>query len=179
MRRRTLHTLPRTVQSGQRRCLPMPKLIVVPLICVATLFAASAGKRPAFKDFPVEEIFHGKPVAPILVTKKQKLYRTMIREGARSKVEFAGHYTVPAWGCGSGCSEFAIVDSITGKVYDCPYVGDYPYQMIDRLQYHPNSRLFKINGCPNESDCGFYDYEMVEGKGLHLLRKQLLPPKNR
>jgi len=140
--------------------------------------AILSGKRPAFQDFQVLEIFHRKPVSPILITNQQKMYRTMIREGARSKVEFAGHYTVPVWGCGTACSEFAIVDSITGRVYDGPYVGDYPYQMMDRLQYHPNSRLFKINGCPKELDCGFYDYEMVDGEGLRLLRKELLPSKN-
>jgi hypothetical protein len=33
----------------------------------------------------------------------------------------------------------------------------------------------KVNGCPNERDCGFYDYIMVEGEGLKLIRKRLLP----
>ncbi len=149
------------------------------LAIALVVMAALSGKRPAFQDFQVEEVFHGKPVAPILTTKKQTLYRTMIREGARSKVEFAGHYTVPVWGCGTACSQFAIVDSVSGKVYENRSVVDYPYQTMDRLQYHPNSRLFKINGCPDESDCGFYDYEMVEGKGLRLLRKKLISLKNR
>jgi hypothetical protein len=33
----------------------------------------------------------------------------------------------------------------------------------------------KINPCPYEQNCGLYDYEMVEGKGLKLIRKELLP----
>jgi hypothetical protein len=41
--------------------------------------------------------------------------------------------------------------------------------------YRPSSRLLKINGCPNERNCGFYDYEMVDGKGLRLIQKRLLP----
>jgi hypothetical protein len=43
------------------------------------------------------------------------------------------------------------------------------------MEFHPNSRLMKIDGCPGEENCGFYDYEMVDGKGLKLLRKELLP----
>jgi hypothetical protein len=33
----------------------------------------------------------------------------------------------------------------------------------------------ELNMCPNEHDCGFYDYVMIDGKGLKLLRKKLLP----
>ena len=43
------------------------------------------------------------------------------------------------------------------------------------MEFHPNSRLLKINACPNEQNCGLYDYVMVERKGLKLLRKELLP----
>jgi hypothetical protein len=45
----------------------------------------------------------------------------MIRKGARANVEFAGHYTVPRWGCGTGCNQFVIVDSVSGTVYDTPF----------------------------------------------------------
>jgi hypothetical protein len=43
------------------------------------------------------------------------------------------------------------------------------------IEFHPQSRLFKINGCPNEENCGFYDYVMTEKRGLRLVRKELLP----
>jgi hypothetical protein len=46
---------------------------------------------------------------------------------------------------------------------------------MKRMEFHPNSRLLKINACPNEVYCGLYDYVMVEGKGLKLARKELLP----
>jgi hypothetical protein len=46
---------------------------------------------------------------------------------------------------------------------------------VERMEFHPNSRLLKINGCPNESNCGFYDYVVVDGVGLKLLYKKLLP----
>jgi hypothetical protein len=138
--------------------------------------------RPAFDDYRVEMVYHGKPAVPQM-SKDQRMFRTVIRRGADAKVEFAGHYTVPVFGCGAGCASFYIVDSISGKVYDGFAVEDFPSAWIEhqgrdypaRIQYVPSSRLLKINGCPNERDCGFYDYEMVDGKGLRIVYKHLLP----
>jgi hypothetical protein len=44
-----------------------------------------------------------------------------------------------------------------------------------RIELHPNSRLFRVTGCHGETNCGFYDYEMVDGAGLKLIRKKLFP----
>ena len=44
------------------------------------------------------------------------MYRTVLGQGAAKGPNFAGHYTVVAWGCGSSCTSFAIVDSLTGRV---------------------------------------------------------------
>ena len=75
---------------------------------------------------------------------------------------------------------------MSGKIYDGSGVVDLPFTWLDkhpngladglRWEFHPDSRLFKIDGCINEKDCGYYDYIMEEGKGLKLIRKQLLPP---
>jgi len=159
------------------------------LACVLTFIASTQAieKRPAFSDFPAKEVFSGTPVSPKLVTHGQRIFRTRIRDGANGPVEFAGHYTLPGWGCGAGCSELVIVDSLTGKVYDVPFsLQDLPFSWLDehggdeahkRMDYRPDSRLMKIDGCLNEVDCGFYDYVMQDGKGLKLVRKELLSPK--
>jgi hypothetical protein len=156
------------------------------------LLAGPSEARPKFADFPVTKVYRGTPAAPKLATEDQKMFRSRISAGAKAKVQFAGHYTVPVWGCGSGCTDYVIADSITGTIYDGLYVVDLPGAWFeehgaapgqraeapsDRLEYRRNSRLLKINGCPGERDCGFYDYEMVDGKGLKLLRKELLPQK--
>src|SRR5262249_48329655 len=139
--------------------------------------------RPDFKDYLVRQVYQGKPAAPAL-NKDQRFFRTAIRRGAKAPVEFAGHYTVPIWGCGAGCIEFAVVDSISGKVYDGygvelpdTWLDDHPEANLKRVEYEPSSRLFKITGCLDEGPCGFYDYVMVPGKGLKLIRKELLPDK--
>jgi hypothetical protein len=159
--------------------------------CLACFLTLSVGaqvtaERPSFSEFPVKSIFRGKPATPKLVTKGQRMFRTRILAGAKSPVEFAGHYTLPRWGCGTLCNEFVIVDSVTGRVYDVPFslselptpweeeqAGD---DSLNRMDYRPDSRLMKINACLNEQDCGFYDYVMVDGKGLQLVPKELLPP---
>ena len=50
--------------------------------------------RPSFSDYPVAKIYRGTPVPPKL-SRDQRTFRTMIRFGAKEKVEFAGHYTLP------------------------------------------------------------------------------------
>jgi hypothetical protein len=146
------------------------------------LLGQSIPSRPGFEDYAVKRIFNGTPARPIL-TNDQRSFRTRIRDGAKSPVEFAGHYTLPRFGCGAGCSAFFIVDSITGKVYDGFGIADLPGQWVEkqagdpplRIQFTPSSRLLKVNGCPNEHDCGYYDYVMIDGKGLKLVDKWLLP----
>lgn len=138
--------------------------------------------RPSFRDYRVKKIYHGDPATPV-ITKEFRGFRTRIREGAKSDVEFAGHYTIPRWGCGTDCNGFVIVDSISGTVYDGFGVAGLPFRWVEerggdeampRMEFYPNSRLLKINACPNEEDCGLYDYEMVDGTGLKLLRVELL-----
>jgi len=162
----------------------MRKTLSTFLVFTVGLFAQDIRTRPQFNDFSVEQIYQGSPAAPKLVTQGQRMFRTMIRSGAKADVEFAGHYTVPRWGCGTGCNEFVIVDSITGTVYDVPFSAvelpgtweeGHGAEDHERMEFHPNSRLMKLNMCPNEKDCGFYDYVMVDGKGLRLIHKQLLP----
>lgn len=144
----------------------------------------SGKPRPDFKDYPVQHVYRGKPAPPVL-NKAQRMFRTAIRRGAYVPVQLAGHYTVPAWGCGAGCIVFDIVDSVSGRVYD-GYAVVLPLDWLDEhegadwrtIEYRPNSQLFKINGCLGETGpCGFYDYLMVPGKGLKLIRKELLPEK--
>ena len=155
----------------------------VALVLVASLAGQTVASRPKFEDYSVKQIFHGTPAVPVL-SKDQRIFRTRIRKGAKSPVEFAGHFTVPRFGCGTGCTSFYFVDSVNGKVYDFDFsVSELPGKWLeeqqsdepDRIEFHANSRLFKINGCLNEKDCGFYDYIMVDGKGLRLVYKRLLP----
>ncbi len=62
-------------------------------------------------------------------------------------VNFAGHYNLARWGCGTSCINGVITDLITGRVYDIPSA------TID-YQFKIDSRLLIVN--PPDSN-GFYD----------------------
>jgi|SRR5882724_9194490 len=64
--------------------------------------AAQAG-RPRFKDYPVIEAYIGKNAPLDLRDPDARMYHTRLREAAVQKPNFAGHYIVTAWGCGTQC----------------------------------------------------------------------------
>jgi hypothetical protein len=72
---------------------------------------------PRFDDHPAGDTFTGTP-APVDLASAEgaRRFRTVLREGAAQGPNFAGHYTVVQWGCGSPCQSFAIVDARTGRV---------------------------------------------------------------
>nr|WP_315218414.1 hypothetical protein [uncultured Flavobacterium sp.] len=82
-----------------------------------------------------------------------KTYKSRITEGYNAgKIDFAGHYILIIWGCGTGCISGAMVDIRDGKVYDIPldeetaYYGCYSEE-DERALYKPNSRLFITTSC--------------------------------
>src|ERR1017187_992702 len=60
---------------------------------------------PRFEDFlvPTTAIFKGTPATPQFQTPGQRMYRTMIRQETAKGPDFAGHYKVAKWGCGTAC----------------------------------------------------------------------------
>jgi hypothetical protein len=83
----------------------------------ATRAQKSAAPLPAFTDYPARDSFTGRPAPVRLRTRRDRRYRTVLREGAAGGPNFAGRYTVVHWGCGTGCAEVAVVDAQTGFVY--------------------------------------------------------------
>jgi hypothetical protein len=45
-----------------------------------------------------------------------KMYRSLLRQEISQGPNFAGHYRVAIWGCGSSCAMFAVVNLKTGRV---------------------------------------------------------------
>lgn len=43
-------------------------------------------------------------------------YRTVLRQELAQGPNFAGHYRLAAWGCGSSCTMFAVIDTNTGRI---------------------------------------------------------------
>jgi hypothetical protein len=74
-------------------------------------------KAPSFAAYRVSS--QGTLASPKLDLKSNPVarkYRTVLREEISQGPNFAGHYRVAAWGCGSSCTMFAVVNLSTGRV---------------------------------------------------------------
>ena len=119
-----------------------------------------------FGQFPVKTLYKGKPAPARIVTNSDRYFRTRIREGARKGPNFAGHFTIVEWGCGSGCLSSSVIDAITGRIYPMafgplllPYTGTESGRSYEGLVYRLNSRLLIADGCPEDKSCGMYYLE--------------------
>jgi hypothetical protein len=110
------------------------------LVSMISAEAQGISSPPKFEDYPVSKIYEGKPASPKIESEAARLYRTRIREGVekgwgvyggdsevypRGRTErpgpnFAGHYIVIRWGCGSPCIQMATADAETGTLYSPP-----------------------------------------------------------
>ena len=119
------------------------------------LLHTKAQRRP--RKFNIQMYFKGKP-APLNLRSHPmaRMFRTRIREQLQEEgINFAGHYTIAAMGCGTGCSTTAIVDARNGRAY-FPQVldgwsvgpGAWPDEGEDVRTFRTNSRLLKVIGSP-------------------------------
>jgi hypothetical protein len=165
----------------------------------ASTWAQAPGARlPRLDDYPVAEFFKGTPAAPILATPEERRYRTRIREGvslgrgvwtgswkdAKEKPgpNFAGHYFVIRWGCGSDCLMMALVDAETGKVYPPPMsgVGTELYVPMDimserEVDFRLDSSLMILRNACREArrECGVYCFNW-KGNHFDLVKRVLV-----
>jgi hypothetical protein len=145
---------------------------------IATGFTAETVRSPRFQDFAVPSIFKGKPTAVDFSRNPQaRHYRTELRRQAAKGPDFAGHYKIAIWGCGSSCEEFAIIDSQNGRVYfpsELPYVTWTGYEGTNfGLQYRIDSRLLVLHGSPKEKPQIGTFYYLWQTNSLRLIQTEL------
>ena len=128
---------------------------------VHTIRAADVpADAPTFSRFATtaEDTLHGAFARPqVDADPRSRMFRTVIREGAREGANFAGHYKVVTWGCGTGCVSLAIVDGRTGRVFfpanllfmesdNIAYEEFGPADDSELLKLRLNSRLLVVIG---------------------------------
>lgn len=110
-----------------------------------------------FPMFKVQNVYKGKLAAPDFKTDPgAKLYKTQIKNQCKARgVNFAGHYTVIEWGCGTECENIAIVDRITGVIY----YSSMPYTQGDEgfygIKYKQDSNIMIMNSYNLEDHEGY------------------------
>ncbi len=72
-----------------------------------------------------------------------KLFQTTITKQSAEGPNFAGHYTIATWGCGTECQGFAIIDAITGDIVE--YEPSINHQVSEGLSHVLDSNLLVLN----------------------------------
>jgi len=75
------------------------------------------GKAPTFAAYraSVAQVSDS-PKLDLKSNSTARMYRTVLRQEISQGPNFAGHYRVAIWGCGSSCAMFAVVNLSTGRV---------------------------------------------------------------
>jgi hypothetical protein len=141
---------------------------------------------PAFADY-VADNFQGRSASVDLASHPlASRFRTRLREAADRGPNFAGHYTIASWGCGSGCFQHAIVDARNGRVFFPPQVQFVEVMRVAepehlsvedvlRRYFRRDSALFIVVGRPltgeplDGKDEGIFYYRWT-GTALRLVR---------
>lgn len=70
---------------------------------------------PRFADYPAERRVRTW-AAPVLASREARLHRSTIGAEVANGPNFAGDYTLAAWGCGNACTQVAIVAAQSGRI---------------------------------------------------------------
>lgn len=159
------------------------KHLILTAMVLALSTAAFAQRKPMYASYSsrIETI---RNIKVDLSTRNARMYRTNLRNAAKEGVNFAGHFILTGWGCGTNCSEWAIIDARNGHVYfpdkfagvgygfcdlpDHAMPGDAPNLADDAsgpLYYKKNSRLVVLTGYTGggldnkRAKCGVYYFE--------------------
>lgn len=115
----------------------------------------SQNQKLEFEDYPADEKYRNKN-APVVLSKKDRIYRTRLKEVAKQKPNFAGHYILTTWGCGMECLMGAVIDAKTGKTYQLPFTiccwGDETSANFKPIEFRTDSKLIVFTGARDEKE---------------------------
>jgi len=111
--------------------------------------ACAGNVAPAYKAYAVAVDRQGKRPALQRDGKFSNQFRSRLSEALRDDpINFAGHYVVTTFGCGSGCMHGGIIDTRTGQAHEWPWpvyvrdIGDWD----SPFRHEAGSRLLAVRG---------------------------------
>jgi hypothetical protein len=122
------------------------------------------------------------PARPKLVSERARQFRTQLTSAAAEGPNFAGHFRVATWGCGTCCVDFGIIDLKSGDVWmpgfymACGHPQTDPVRGQAGLYYRLDSTLFVAIGSRSEGPKSAVDYYRWNGRALELLTSELERP---
>ncbi len=115
-------------------------------------------------------VYTGKPANDI--SDKRHSMRTRLRQALKGGTNFAGHYAIAMYGCGTGCLGLSMVDVKSGKIYDnapAPVTMHYAMDKAGHftemgMDYSKDSTLLYLTGEVNEYGAGSFLFSFENGK---------------
>ena len=134
---------------------------MISLLCLFLSLSAlgQAWRQPSFSSYPaIVEKARAKSIN-FRNNAAARTFKTRLSDALRDGINFAGHYIVAGWGCGTGCISGAIIDARNGNVYwplplyalASGFKPDGNY-VDEPVVYRKNSRLLIITGSPGVKD---------------------------
>ena len=111
-------------------------MIARPSVDIAAVGPPAA---PRFQDYPAVDSFAGTAAAPDLSRPPASQFRAVLEHAAHGAPNFAGAYVLAAWGCGTECQRFAVIDLRDGRVDVDTAIAPLG------VEFRPDSRLVVIN----------------------------------
>jgi hypothetical protein len=125
--------------------------------------AQESGKHPPrFEDFPVAEKWNQAPALVKLTTPSDRMFRTRLTNAAKVPPNFAGHYSIAIWGCGSNCISGAVVDLQTGTVMSPPLATSAAHFSICQSAYENSGVDYRLDSRLMIVRCGLNYSERLD-----------------
>jgi hypothetical protein len=93
-------------------------LLAATISLFATGSFAQTSRPPRFSDYPIARTFQGKTAhINFHSCSFARIFRMKLNDAVSLGPNFAGHYVINSWGCGTECIQIGIVDLKNGAVY--------------------------------------------------------------
>ncbi|MFZ1702678.1 MAG: hypothetical protein WBO10_13625 [Pyrinomonadaceae bacterium] len=158
-------------------------LVLIGILILATFGIGQQSKNPTFGRYPAKVEKRTAKAIDFRRSPSALTFRTRLREAITGEVNFAGRFILTLWGCGTGCSQSAIIDAKTGRTFFpdellgvSAWFGSVSDDFPETYTYRKNSRLLVIRGTPgpmkdgdSDQKQGTYYYEWRTSR-LRLLK---------
>jgi hypothetical protein len=145
--------------------------LLAAIFLVSGAVALAQSPPPTFRQYAAKVENIGNVKVNLKSHKSANMFRTNLRNAAKEGVNFAGHYILTTWGCGTNCTVSAIIDARNGRVFFPDQLGGSTFGFCEfpddtePLVYKANSRLLVLNGFKagdldkQDGRCGIYYLE--------------------
>jgi hypothetical protein len=108
---------------------------------------------PRFEAYPATRVRAARLAEPRVDRGEAHRFRTLLRKSREEPPNFAGHFRIVVIGCGTSCTDFAIVDTLSGRVFFLPDLRLIATLRVAdaALHFERDSRLLIIEGAPREN----------------------------